>query len=162
MSEDPCYIKNILEHGTAVEHLTQLEQEALHRRRLKDIEEESRGFVDICRAVSSPDSGGNCGGLLKFVEHNPSFGRSRGAIETLGLVKSHTLLNDIWGTSTGKRIADYYLASVRNQDLLGSLLTYGKNIPEDQGHIVAASGAVASNLNEGQPKPLDLRQSLRS
>lgn len=154
MSEDPWYIKNITDHGTPVEHFIQLEKEALHRRRLAELEEESRGFVDICRAVSSPDSGGTCGGLLKFVENNPSFGGSREAIETLGLIKSHTMLNEVWGTSSGKRIADYYLASVRNQDLLGSLLTYGKTIPEDQGHIVAVSGTVASNVNEGAAKPL--------
>lgn len=154
MSEDPFYVRNILEHGTPVEHYLQLEKDALNRRRLLDIEEESRGFADICRAISSPDSGGTCAGLLKFVEHNPSFGRSREAIETLGLIKGHTLLNDVWGTSSGKRIADYYLASVRNQDLLGSLLTYGKNIPEDLGHVVAVSGAIASNVNEGQLKPL--------
>ena len=153
MSEDPFYIKNIIDHGTPVEHFIQLEKDALHRRRLAELEEESRGFADICRAVSDPDSGGTCGGLRRYVENNKSFGRSREAMESLSL-KNHTLLNDVWGTTSGKRIAQAYLKTVQHRDLLGTMLTHARNIPEDLRHIVAASGAIASNLAEGQSKPL--------
>lgn len=145
------------EHGSAypVHYWTRIEKQARHEAMRDFRENTQRGFADLARVLATNGNAPVKTALTPFMEGaNKAFGPSRAAFELLVDKAAYTSLTDIWGTESGERIAQNYLASVRNADLLGSLLAYSKQMPEDLGAVVAASGAIGSNVDEGAPKPL--------
>ncbi|MEP5232498.1 MAG: hypothetical protein ABJQ78_13810 [Alloalcanivorax sp.] len=145
------------EYGSdyAVNHWTRIEKKARLETMREFRENTQRGFSDLARIMATNGNATAKDALAPFVKGaNKAFGPSRAAFEWLVDKAAYTSLTGIWDTEGGERIAQNYLASVRNADLLGSLLAYSKELPEDLGAVVAASGAIGSNVDEGDPKPL--------
>lgn len=148
--------KDTYEYGAdhALMHWTRAERKAYGEAIREHFELSQRGFVDLARIMTT-QKGTVRDALTPFMESgNKSFAHSRPGFERLMERNANQLLSDIWSDEGGQRIASFYLSSIRNVDLLGSLLAYGKEIPEDLSAVVAASGGIATNLSEGQTKPL--------
>ncbi|MQX53923.1 hypothetical protein [Alcanivorax sediminis] len=148
--------KDTYEYGAdhALMHWTRAERKAYGEAIREHFELSQRGFVDLAR-IMTEHKGALSHALKPFMDsENKTFSHSRPGFERLLERNANQSLTSIWGEEDGKRIAEFYLSSIRNVDLLGSLLAFGKEIPEDLSAVVAASGGIATNLAEGQTKPL--------